>query len=38
MNYFVNSEESKTASRLVLGTAQLGMPYGEANKTGQPDF
>lgn len=23
--------------RLVLGTAQLGMPYGIANKTGQPD-
>ena len=26
------------ASRLVLGTAQLGMPYGIANKTGQPDL
>ena len=38
MNYFENSEESKTASRLVLGTAQLGMPYGIANSTGQPDF
>lgn len=25
-------------SRLVLGTAQLGMKYGIANKTGQPDF
>jgi aryl-alcohol dehydrogenase-like predicted oxidoreductase len=25
------------SSRLVLGTAQLGMPYGIANKTGQPD-
>lgn len=25
-------------SRLVLGTAQLGMPYGIANKTGQPDL
>lgn len=24
-------------SRLVLGTAQLGMPYGIANKSGQPD-
>jgi aryl-alcohol dehydrogenase-like predicted oxidoreductase len=24
-------------SNLVLGTAQLGMPYGIANKTGQPD-
>jgi aryl-alcohol dehydrogenase-like predicted oxidoreductase len=23
--------------RLVLGTAQLGMPYGIANRTGQPD-
>jgi aryl-alcohol dehydrogenase-like predicted oxidoreductase len=38
MNSFLNSEESKTASRLVLGTAQLGMPYGIANTTGQPDF
>jgi aryl-alcohol dehydrogenase-like predicted oxidoreductase len=38
MNSFVNREESKTASRLVLGTAQLGMPYGVANNTGQPDF
>lgn len=26
-----------TASRLVLGTAQLGLPYGIANKKGQPD-
>jgi len=25
-------------SRLVLGTAQLGMPYGIANKSGKPDF
>jgi len=25
-------------SRLVLGTAQLGMPYGIANRTGQPDL
>ncbi|MCK4820652.1 aldo/keto reductase [bacterium] len=25
-------------SRLVLGTAQLGMNYGVANRTGQPDF
>ena len=24
-------------TRLVLGTAQLGMPYGIANKTGLPD-
>ena len=38
MNSFVNSEASKAASRLVLGTAQLGMPYGIANRTGQPDF
>ena len=26
-----------TPCRLVLGTAQLGLPYGIANKTGQPD-
>jgi aryl-alcohol dehydrogenase-like predicted oxidoreductase len=38
MHDFVNSEGSKTASRLVLGTAQLGMPYGIANSTGKPDF
>ncbi|MBU1858276.1 MAG: aldo/keto reductase [Verrucomicrobia bacterium] len=25
-------------SRLVLGTAQLGMSYGIANRTGQPDY
>lgn len=25
------------SSHLVLGTAQLGLPYGIANKTGQPD-
>jgi aryl-alcohol dehydrogenase-like predicted oxidoreductase len=30
--------ENRPASRLVLGTAQLGMPYGIANRTGQPDF
>src|SRR5262245_7930224 len=24
-------------SRLTLGTVQLGMPYGVANRTGQPD-
>jgi len=24
-------------SHLVLGTAQLGLPYGIANQTGQPD-
>jgi aryl-alcohol dehydrogenase-like predicted oxidoreductase len=28
----------KRSSRLVLGTAQLGMPYGIANKSGKPDF
>ncbi|MBU0986971.1 MAG: aldo/keto reductase [Proteobacteria bacterium] len=28
----------KPKSRLVLGTAQLGMPYGISNKTGQPDM
>jgi aryl-alcohol dehydrogenase-like predicted oxidoreductase len=38
MNYIVNNEESETALRLALGTAQLGMPYGIANSTGQPDF
>jgi aryl-alcohol dehydrogenase-like predicted oxidoreductase len=35
---FVKRKESNLASRLVLGTAQLGMPYGVANNTGQPDF
>lgn len=25
-------------SRLMLGTVQLGMPYGIANRTGQPDY
>ena len=29
---------SKQISRLVLGTAQLGMDYGIANMTGQPDM
>lgn len=38
MNSLVNSERNKAVSRLVLGTAQLGMPYGIANRTGQPDF
>ena len=33
----MESKESQT-SRLVLGTAQLGMPYGIANKTGQPNM
>ena len=28
--------KGKRVSRLVLGTAQLGMPYGIANTTGQP--
>ncbi len=28
----------KQTSRLVLGTAQLGMNYGIANRTGKPDF
>jgi aryl-alcohol dehydrogenase-like predicted oxidoreductase len=34
----MSREEDKITSRLVLGTAQLGMPYGIANRTGQPDF
>jgi aryl-alcohol dehydrogenase-like predicted oxidoreductase len=38
MNYFGDDDKSKKGSRLVLGTAQLGMPYGIANSTGQPDF
>jgi aryl-alcohol dehydrogenase-like predicted oxidoreductase len=38
MNSSVPSAGSKVGSRLVLGTAQLGMPYGIANRTGQPDF
>lgn len=25
-------------SRLIVGTAQFGLPYGIANRTGQPDF
>ena len=29
---------ANTHDRLVLGTVQLGMPYGIANGTGQPDF
>jgi aryl-alcohol dehydrogenase-like predicted oxidoreductase len=32
------AENDKEMSRLVLGTAQLGMPYGIANKSGKPDF
>lgn len=31
-------ENADPMSRLVLGTAQLGMPYGIANKSGQPDY
>jgi len=31
------SVSQNATSRLVLGTVQLGMPYGVANKTGQPD-
>jgi aryl-alcohol dehydrogenase-like predicted oxidoreductase len=38
MKSLVNSETNKPVSRLVLGTAQLGMPYGIANCTGPPDF
>ena len=32
------NDEICHVSRLVLGTAQLGMPYGIANRSGQPDF
>ena len=32
-----NADMSLLASRLVLGTVQWGMPYGVANRTGQPD-
>jgi len=32
------AKKNETMSRLVLGTAQLGMPYGIANKSGKPDF
>ena len=28
----------EVADRLALGTAQLGMPYGIANRTGKPDL
>ena len=31
-------EKNKVMNRLVLGTAQLGMPYGITNKSGKPDF
>jgi aryl-alcohol dehydrogenase-like predicted oxidoreductase len=30
--------KDKQLSRLMLGTVQLGMPYGVANRTGQPSF
>jgi len=32
------TETNDLISRLVLGTAQLGMPYGITNKRGKPDF
>ena len=32
------SNQSNDISRLVLGTAQLGMNYGISNRTGQPDL
>lgn len=32
------AEKDEMMSRLVLGTAQIGMPYGIANKSGKPDF
>ena len=38
MNQLIQSNNSNQVSRLVLGTAQLGMNYGVANRTGQPDF
>lgn len=31
-------KDADPMSRLVLGTAQLGMPYGIANKSGKPDY
>jgi len=37
-NQFHQSNESNQTSRLVLGTAQLGMDYGIANTTGQPVY
>ena len=37
MNQLIQSNNSDQASRLVLGTAQLGMNYGIANQTGKPD-
>jgi aryl-alcohol dehydrogenase-like predicted oxidoreductase len=35
--WFVRQSERPVESSLVLGTAQLGMQYGIANKTGQPN-
>jgi len=32
------TEDNRGMFRLVLGTAQLGMSYGIANKSGKPDF
>lgn len=37
MNQLNQSNNSNQTSRLVLGTAQLGMTYGIANKSGRPD-
>lgn len=37
LNQLIQSNNSDQASRLVLGTAQLGMNYGIANQTGKPD-
>lgn len=34
----VTEESNNIAARLVLGTAQLGMQYGIANRTGQPNL
>lgn len=36
MPSFIIESERKDYSRLVLGTAQMGMPYGIANSLGQP--
>lgn len=38
MTGLLMQDGNSLAKRLVLGTAQLGMPYGIANKTGQPDI
>jgi aryl-alcohol dehydrogenase-like predicted oxidoreductase len=34
---FLDAFEAHSLGTLALGTAQLGMPYGVANKAGQPD-